>query len=44
MNVISVDVEINDKLKKAKLENGLYNIIDWEKVSAAPVCASFPRL
>jgi hypothetical protein len=31
MNVISVDVETNDKLKKAKLENGFYNIIDARK-------------
>jgi hypothetical protein len=34
MNAISVDVEINDKLKKAKLENGFYNLIDGERVSA----------
>jgi delta 1-pyrroline-5-carboxylate dehydrogenase len=34
MNAISVDVETNDKLKKAKLENGFYNLIDGEKVSA----------
>src|SRR5246127_5252520 len=33
MNAISVDVEISDKLKKAKLENGFYNLIDGEKVS-----------
>ena len=44
MNVISADVENNDKLKKAKLENGFYNIIDGERVSAAPVRASVPRL
>jgi hypothetical protein len=44
MNVISADVETNDKLKKAKLENGVYNIIDGERVSAAPVRASVPRL
>ncbi len=25
MNLISVDVETNDKLKKAELENGFYN-------------------
>jgi hypothetical protein len=43
MNVISVDVENNDKLKKAKLENGFYNIIDGERVSAARVRASIPR-
>src|SRR5258707_14557312 len=34
MNIISVDVETNDKLKKAKLENGFYNIIDGQRVSA----------
>ena len=34
MNAISVDVEISDKLKKAKLENGFYNLIDGERVSA----------
>src|SRR5258708_36414363 len=34
MNAISVDVETNDKLKKAKLENGFYNIIDGKRVSA----------
>jgi acyl-CoA reductase-like NAD-dependent aldehyde dehydrogenase len=34
MNVISADVETNDKLKKAKLENGFYNIIDGKRVSA----------
>jgi choline dehydrogenase len=28
MNPITVDVETNDKLKKGKLENGFYNIID----------------
>jgi hypothetical protein len=28
MNRITVDVETNDKLKKGKLENGFYNIID----------------
>jgi hypothetical protein len=26
MNVVSVDVETNDKLKKAKLENGFYRV------------------
>ena len=31
MNAISVDVEISDKLKKAKLENGFYNLIDGER-------------
>jgi hypothetical protein len=34
MNAISVDVEISDKLEKAKLENGFYNLIDGERVSA----------
>src|SRR5712675_458071 len=34
MNAISVDVEIIEKLKKAKLENGFYNLIDGERVSA----------
>jgi acyl-CoA reductase-like NAD-dependent aldehyde dehydrogenase len=32
---VSVDAERNDNLKKAKLENGFYNIIDGEKVSAS---------
>jgi hypothetical protein len=31
---ISVDLEISDKLKKAKLENGFYNLIDGKRVSA----------
>jgi acyl-CoA reductase-like NAD-dependent aldehyde dehydrogenase len=30
-----VDAERNDNLKKAKLENGFYNIIDGEKVAAS---------
>ena len=34
MNAISVDAETNDKLKKVKLENGFYNIINGERVSA----------
>src|SRR5258706_14825820 len=34
MNTISLDAETNDKLKKAKLENGFYNIINGERVSA----------
>jgi hypothetical protein len=34
MNAISVEEEISDKLKKAKLENGFYNLIDGERVSA----------
>jgi hypothetical protein len=35
INAISVDVETNDKLEKAKLENGFYNIIDGERASAS---------
>ena len=35
IDVLSVDAARNDNLKKAKLENGLYNIIDGEKVSAS---------
>jgi hypothetical protein len=31
----SVHVETNDKLKKAKLEVGFYNIIDGERASAS---------
>src|SRR5580704_6875112 len=34
MNAISVDEEISDQLKKAKLENGFYNLIDGERASA----------
>ena len=34
MSAISVDVEISDKLKKAKLETDFYNLIDGERVSA----------
>jgi hypothetical protein len=34
MSAISVNVEISDKLKKAKLETGFYNLIDGERVSA----------
>jgi acyl-CoA reductase-like NAD-dependent aldehyde dehydrogenase len=34
MNTISLDAETNDKLKKAKLENGFYNIINGKRVSA----------
>jgi delta 1-pyrroline-5-carboxylate dehydrogenase len=34
VNAISVDGEISDKLKTAKLENGFYNLIDGERVSA----------
>ena len=33
IDAVSVDAERNDNLKKAKLENGFYNIIDGEKVS-----------
>ena len=35
IDVLSVDAERNDNLKKAKLENGFYNIIGGEKVSAS---------
>jgi hypothetical protein len=35
IDAISVDVETNEKLKKAKLENGFYNIIDGERASAS---------
>jgi hypothetical protein len=35
IDALSVDAERNDKLKKAKLENGFYNIIDGQKVSAS---------
>src|ERR1700730_553037 len=35
IDALSVDAEQNDNLKKAKLENGLNNIIDGEKVSAS---------
>src|ERR1700756_2043435 len=34
MNTISLDAETNDKLKRPKLENGFYNLIDGERVSA----------
>jgi hypothetical protein len=34
MSAIAVDVEISDKLKKAKLETDFYNLIDGERVSA----------
>jgi hypothetical protein len=37
IDVLSVDAERNDNLKKAKLENGFYNIIDGEKVSASKI-------
>jgi hypothetical protein len=30
-----VDAERNNNLKKAKVENGFYNIIDGEKVAAS---------
>jgi succinate-semialdehyde dehydrogenase / glutarate-semialdehyde dehydrogenase len=32
---LSVDAERNDNLKKARLENGFYNIINGEKVSTS---------
>jgi hypothetical protein len=35
IDAISVDVETNDKLEKAKLEDGFYNIIDGERASAS---------
>ena len=35
INATSVEAERNDNLKKAKLENGFYNIIDGEKVAAS---------
>src|SRR6201982_2754010 len=34
MNTISLDAETNDKLKRAKLESGFYNLIDGQRVSA----------
>jgi hypothetical protein len=34
MSAISVDVEISDKLKKAKLETGFYNLIDAHRPAA----------
>jgi Aldehyde dehydrogenase family len=35
IDALSVDAERNDEWKKAKLENGFYNIIDGERVSAS---------
>ena len=35
IDALSVGAERNDNLKKAKLENGFYNIIDGEKVAAS---------
>jgi acyl-CoA reductase-like NAD-dependent aldehyde dehydrogenase len=35
IDAFSVDGERNDKLKKAKLENGFYNVVDGEKVSTS---------
>jgi acyl-CoA reductase-like NAD-dependent aldehyde dehydrogenase len=35
VNAIFVDAETNDMLEKAKLENGFYNIINGERVSAS---------
>jgi hypothetical protein len=42
MNVISVDVETNDKLKKAKLENDFYNIIDAKEYPLRRSVPAFP--
>jgi acyl-CoA reductase-like NAD-dependent aldehyde dehydrogenase len=41
IDALSVDAERNDKLKKAKLENGFYNVIDGEKVSTSKGLAVF---
>jgi acyl-CoA reductase-like NAD-dependent aldehyde dehydrogenase len=41
IDALSVDAERNDKLKKAKLENGFYNVIDGEKVSTSKRLAVF---
>ena len=35
IDALSVDAERNDNLKKAKLENGFYNIVDGGKVSTS---------
>jgi hypothetical protein len=35
IDALSVDAERNDNLKKARLENSLYNIIDGEKISTS---------
>jgi acyl-CoA reductase-like NAD-dependent aldehyde dehydrogenase len=35
IDAVSMDAERNDNVKKAKLENGFYNIIDGEKVSGS---------
>src|ERR1700737_102358 len=35
IDVLSVDAERNDNLKKAELEHGFYNIIDGEKIAAS---------
>jgi predicted RNA binding protein with dsRBD fold (UPF0201 family) len=35
IDAVSADAERNDNLKKAKLENGFYNIVDGEKVSTS---------
>jgi hypothetical protein len=44
MNVISVDVETNDKLKMASSRMVFITLSNGERVSAAPVRASVPRL
>ena len=35
IDALSVDTERNENLKKAKLENGFYNIVDGGKVSTS---------
>ena len=35
IDALFVDAERNDEWKKAKLENGFYNIVDGEKVSTS---------
>jgi hypothetical protein len=35
IDALSVDTERSENLKKAKLENGYYNIVDGEKVSTS---------
>ena len=35
IDTLSVDVERNDNLKKAKLENGFYDMVDGGKVSSS---------
>jgi acyl-CoA reductase-like NAD-dependent aldehyde dehydrogenase len=41
IDALSVDAERNDKLKKAQLENGFYNVIDSEKASTSKRLALF---